>query len=478
MLFNSLQFLFFFLTVVLVYFILPYRFRWMWLLGASCFFYMAFIPVYILVLLGTILVDYFAAIYIEQSSGHRKKIWLIVSICSTCLILFIFKYFNFFNANLMKLAKIFDLHYPVNKLSLILPIGLSFHTFQSLSYVIEVYRGRQQAERHFGIYALYVMFFPQMVAGPIERPQNLLHQFYEKHHWDYNRIASGLKLMLWGFFKKVVIADGLAVFVNQVYGHPGGFSAKALVLATYFFSIQIYCDFSGYTDIARGAARVLGFGLMKNFKSPYLAATIGEFWQRWHISLSTWFRDYLYIPLGGNRVPAWVWYRNLLIVFLISGLWHGANWTFVCWGCLHGFYFIFSIITRDFRKKSADFFFPGKLEGVHRIIQQLITFHLVTFAWIFFRANSIADVALILKRIFVRGTPIAFQSIDGLEAKVLVFIVVCVVFMEWVQNNKRRVQDFLFKCYLPFRWALYYGFILFVLLAGTYKTQQFIYFQF
>jgi len=423
---------------------------------------MAFIPVYIFVLLGTILVDYFAAIYIERSQGAEKKIWLIVSICSTCLILFVFKYFNFFNANLTKLAAFLDLHYPVNKLSLILPIGLSFHTFQSLSYVIEVYRGHQKAERHFGIYALYVMFFPQLVAGPIERPQNLLHQFYEKHEPNYYRITSGLKLMLWGFFKKVVIADWLAIFVNQVYNHPADFSQKALILTTYFFAIQIYCDFSGYTDIARGAARVLGFELMKNFKSPYLAASIGEFWRRWHISLSTWFRDYLYIPLGGNRVPHWRWCINIFIVFLISGLWHGANWTFVVWGLLHGCYM----------------FLPDMSQFLNRFWQRFITFHLVCFAWIFFRANSITDAVLIIRKIFIPKPQTITHYIDGLEPKGILFIVACILAMELVQNNKTLVKNYLNKCYLPLRWAFYYGFILFLLFFGTYKSQQFIYFQF
>jgi D-alanyl-lipoteichoic acid acyltransferase DltB (MBOAT superfamily) len=344
--------------------------------------------------------------------------------------------------------------------------------------VIEVYRGHQKAERHFGIYALYVMFFPQLVAGPIERPQNLLHQFYEKHDLDYRRITSGLKLMLWGFFKKVVIADCLALIVNQVYNHPHDFSGKALVLATYFFAIQIYCDFSGYTDIARGSARVLGFELMKNFKSPYLASSIGEFWQRWHISLSTWFRDYLYIPMGGNRVPKWQWYVNVLVVFLISGLWHGANWTFVVWGCLHGFYMLIADMTKHLRKKLADLFFPQNFSIVHRLGQTFLTFHLVCFAWIFFRANSISDAFLIIKKIFMPGASSVNCYIQGFDRGTMVLIVVCVVMMELVQNNKNSIKNFLQTCYLPLRWALYYGFILFVMFLGTYKTQSFIYFQF
>lgn len=288
---------------------------------------MAFIPKYILILFLTILIDYFAALGIVRSTGGTKRLLLILSIVSTCLVLFVFKYFNFFVDATGSMARFFNLDYPLNTLAIILPIGLSFHTFQSLSYVIEVYLGNQKAEPHFGIYALYVMFFPQLVAGPIERPQNLLHQFHEEKRPDPQMIADGLKLMAWGFFKKLVIADKVCILVDSVYKTPHEFGSPMLVLATIFFSIQIYCDFSGYSDISRGAARVLGYDLMVNFRQPYFAASIAEFWRRWHISLSTWFKDYLYIPLGGNRVNPVRRNANMLVVFSISGLWHGANWT-------------------------------------------------------------------------------------------------------------------------------------------------------
>ena len=478
MLFNSFRFLIFFPVVASVYFLLPHRFRWMWLLAASCLFYMAFIPVYILILLITISIDYVAAIYIERSAGDKRKFYLVLSIVSTCLVLFIFKYFNFFNANFTRLAEFLHWNYPVNNLSLILPIGLSFHTFQSLSYVIEVYRGKQKAEHHFGIYALYVMFFPQLVAGPIERPQNLLHRFYEKHDLNYERITSGLKLMLWGLFKKVVIADRLAVFVNQVYNHPHDYYGRIVIWITYCFAVQIYCDFSGYTDIARGSARVLGIDLMKNFKSPYFATSVGEFWQRWHISLSTWFRDYLYIPLGGNRVFKWQWYGNLLVVFLVSGLWHGANWTFIVWGLLHGFYLLISVATQTWRDKIAGFFFSGWLKGMRRVWQTFVTIHLVCFAWIFFRANSIQDAFAIIRSIFSPGSTKTMDYVEGFNLKEKLFILACIVLMELIQTNKKDWLKFFAQSPLPVRWAVYYGFIFFILFFGAYKTQQFIYFQF
>jgi len=313
MLFNSLEFLIFFPVVTLLYFLLPHRHRWWMLLAASCGFYMMFIPKYIIILAVTIIIDYVAGILAEKPdlSPHKRKSILTISILSTCLVLFIFKYFNFFNTNFAHLAALLHWNYPIAALKLALPIGLSFHTFQSLSYVIEVYCGRQKAEHHFGIYSLYVMFYPQLVAGPIERPQNLLHQFYAKHAFDYQRVTDGLKLMVWGLFKKVVIADRLAIAVNTVYNDPHSFTGIPLIIATAFFAFQIYCDFSGYSDIAIGAAQVMGFRLMDNFNRPYFAKSIPEFWKRWHISLSTWFRDYLYIPLGGNRAKTWRWQYNL-----------------------------------------------------------------------------------------------------------------------------------------------------------------------
>ena len=254
-----------------------------------------------------------------------------------------------------------------------------------------MYRGDRAPERHVGLFAVYVAFFPQLVAGPIERSTNLLPQFYEKHCFEYSRAVDGLRLMLWGFFKKIVIADRLAVYVNQVYNHPSDFSGGALILATYFFAFQIYCDFSGYTDIARGSAQVMGYRLMENFRRPYFAKSVIDFWQRWHISLSSWFRDYVYGPLGAKRKPKWRWYYNLMVVFVLSGLWHGANWTFAIWGSLHGVYMVLSNATRKWRRRMTTFFRIDRHPVIQRWIQVGVTFHLVLFAWVFFRANSRAN---------------------------------------------------------------------------------------
>src|SRR6266550_1833630 len=380
MLFNSFLFLLFFLIVVPLHFLVPQRRRWMLLLAASCYFYMAFIPAYILILFLSIAIDYVAGLLIERARDpRRRKACLALSIVANVTLLGVFKYYNFFNYNLGWLANWMGLPYAVPALSIILPIGLSFHTFQAMSYTFEVYYGRQKAERHLGIYALYVMFFPQLVAGPIERPQNLIHQFYEKHYVDYVRVSEGLKRMAWGLFMKVVIADRLARYVNLVYKSPNSYEGLTLVVATFFFALQIYCDFAGYSHIAIGAAEVMGFKLMRNFNRPYLSRSISEFWARWHISLSTWFRDYVYIPLGGNRVSTPRWYYNLFITFLLSGLWHGANWTFVIWGALNGFYLTSSLVTRAFRERMAEMTGLMRYPPVHAVFRVLITFALTCF---------------------------------------------------------------------------------------------------
>ncbi len=393
MLFNSFEFCcIFFPLVTALYFLLPHRFRWMLLLAASCWFYMAFVPVYILILAFTIAVDYVSAILIERSQGRRRKGWLTASIVANVGVLAVFKYWNFLNQNIGAVFEGMGWSYGVPDLGLLLPIGLSFHTFQSLSYTIEVFRGRQPAERHAGLFALYVMFYPQLVAGPIERPMNLLRQLHLRFEVDYDRIVGGLKQMLWGFFKKLVIADRCAQIVNLVYDDPSGYDGWATLLATYLFAVQIYCDFSGYTDIALGAARVMGFDLMVNFRTPYRSASIGEFWSRWHISLSTWFRDYLYIPLGGNRVGKGRWFFNLFLVFLVSGLWHGANWTYVAWGALHGAYLILALVFAGIWARFNTATGLASMPKLKRALNVLITFHLVLIAWVFFRAKDLGDV--------------------------------------------------------------------------------------
>jgi D-alanyl-lipoteichoic acid acyltransferase DltB (MBOAT superfamily) len=360
---------------------------------------MAFIPKYILILAVTITVDYFAGLGLEKFEGRKKRWVLMASILTNIGMLAFFKYFNFANENLALLAKFIGWNYPMHSLAIILPIGLSFHTFQSLSYTIEVYRGHQKAERHFGYLALYVMYYPQLVAGPIERPQNILHQLHTEQRFDYQRVTDGLKWMAWGMFKKIVIADRMVLFVNPVYNDPTQHSGPALVFATLAFAIQIYCDFSGYSDIALGSAQVMGVKLMKNFDHPYFARSFSEFWRRWHISLSTWFRDYVYIPLGGNRVAKPRWAFNLFLTFLISGLWHGANWTYVIWGALHGSYLVLSILTEPFWKGLSTLTRLDPLPRLKIVLSTLITFVLVTFAWIFFRAASIHDALYIVSHL-------------------------------------------------------------------------------
>jgi D-alanyl-lipoteichoic acid acyltransferase DltB (MBOAT superfamily) len=369
---------------------------------------------------------------------------------------------------------------PIPELDIILPIGLSFHTFQAMSYTIEVYFGRQKAERHFGIYSLYVMFYPQLVAGPIERPQNLLHQFYEKHSFDYQRVTDGLKLMAWGFFKKLVIADRLALFVNNIYTQPALHDGTSLAIATILFSYQIYCDFSGYSDIAIGAAQVMGFKLMLNFDRPYACKSISEFWRRWHISLSTWFKDYVYIPLGGNRVPVLKVYRNLFITFFLSGLWHGASWTFVFWGALNGVYLIAGAATKAWRKTFVNYIKLDKFPALHKTLQIITTFGLICFAWIFFRAESIADTFIIIKRIFCGpwgGIESIFCGRSKIDFLIAVFAIIILEAIQlWANRDNLISRVNALPTYI--RWLLYYLFVLSIILFGLLGTSKFIYFQF
>ncbi len=382
--FNSPEFLLFFPVVFALHWLLPHRFRWFLLLAASWLFYFWWNFGAGFLLVGTTLVSWLCARGISRtgsSAGKRALLVLALTVSLGCL--GVFKYAGFF-------ASIAGLDLPMQ---ILLPVGISFYTFQTLSYVIDVFRGTVPAENHFGYYALFVSFFPQLVAGPIERPENLLPQLRRERRFSLQYLSAGGWLLLEGYFKKVVIADSLAPFVDRVYGAPEAALGPEIVLATVLFGVQIYCDFSGYSAIARGAAKLLGIDLMENFRRPYAAPTVREFWRRWHISLTSWFTDYVYIPLGGNRkgLPRQV--LNILIVFLLSGLWHGAGWTFVLWGLIHGLYLAAGAVRDRFRKGPA-------LSGRGRAVWSHIrTFALVTFSWLFFRAASLEDAALLLSRL-------------------------------------------------------------------------------
>ena len=481
MLFNSLEFALFFPIVTILFFMFPHKFRWLLLLAASCFFYMFFKPIYILILILTIVIDYYAGIWIAQTEDKRKrKQLLLLSIVANVGVLVLFKYYNFLVENINVVINTLHTTGKIPILNILLPIGLSFHTFQAMSYTIEVYRGNQKPEKHFGIYALYVMFYPQLVAGPIERPQNILHQFHEVKKFDYEKFRSGLILMMWGFFKKCVIADRLAIAVDNVYNQPHeSWSGFAILLSTIFFAVQIYCDFSGYSDIAIGSARCMGFDLMANFNKPYFSKTIAEFWSRWHISLSTWFRDYLYIPLGGNRVKKSSIYFNLFFVFLISGIWHGANWTFVIWGLLHATFLICTVILQE---RFSTIKIPTG-------IKIALTFLLTCFAWIYFRASNVPTANQFLLKIFSfntnyfalgksdwYGLPDTFLGLPFWKFSLTLGIVPLFFILDYFAFRKDKNN--IFKLSQPFRWAFYYTLILSIVFLGVFDTNQFIYFQF
>lgn len=464
MTFISLQFLVFFMVVTLWYFRLKNQKGRVWLLLiASCYFYMSFIPEYILILGGTIIVDYFAGIQIERSEGSSRRFWLILSIIANIGTLAVFKYYNFFINNIHTGFLFFGKPLNLPLLKMALPIGLSFHTFQALSYTIEVYRKKQAAERNFVVYALYVMFYPQLVAGPIERPQNVLPQLKEFRPYNWDNLKEGLARMLWGFFKKVVIADRLAMVVERTFGHTSESSSIALFTGTVFYSFQIYCDFSGYSDIAIGAAKVMNIRLMENFKQPYLSRNLSEFWTRWHISLSSWFRDYLYIPLGGNRSGSARRKLNIMIVFLLSGLWHGANWTFIIWGLLHG---LFVLLLTSKISSVTD----GKL-GIKGVMQILINFILVTFLWIFFRAENLHAAWVYIKSIFSFRGGSNYIALNPVEFLFSIFVIGIMLFREKLLPGHLIKSNFRFLLYSLCMVVVCYYF-------GVFAENQFIYFQF
>jgi alginate O-acetyltransferase complex protein AlgI len=491
MLFNSVEFLIFFPVVVFIYFLCPQRYRWLLLLLASYLFYAAWRYEYALLLLFSTVIDFFAARAMGNAQDQaRRRLYLMLSIFVNLGLLFVFKYFNFFNDSVHGLFQLFNVDYRFAGLDVLLPVGISFYTFQSLAYIFDVYRGKLKAEQHFGIFALYVSFFPQLVAGPIERATHMLPQFHRQHFFNEGRINSGLRLILWGMFKKVVIADRLAVYVNQVYNNPDDYTGWPLLLATYFFAFQIYCDFSGYSDMAVGTARVLGFDLMENFRQPYVALSVTSFWRRWHISLSTWFRDYLYIPLGGNRVSTWRWYFNLSIVFLVSGLWHGARWTFVIWGALHAFYVLMEIGLGAVNTWGAKRL--GRSEGVRLPdwLKMVITFHLVLFSWIFFRANSLADALLIVRNLGQPATTLSAITAlyapwlnagvgdPQLEMVLSVGLILILEIIQWFERYITTLERTFITNPPWLRWLAYVATAIAITNLGVAIDTPFIYFQF
>lgn len=480
MLFNSLQFAVFFVVVVMVYFAIPHRFRWMMLLAASYYFYMCWKAEYVILIMFSTLVDYFAGRRMSMlSDKKRRRKYLWFSLVCNLGILFFYKYFNFLGQSVTEMLQAFNIYYDTPVFHVLLPVGISFYTFQTLSYTIDVYRGRVPAERHLGIYALYVSFWPQLVAGPIERTSHLLPQLRQRYAFDYDRVTGGLRLMLWGLFKKVVIADQLAVYVNKVYNHVGDYQGMPLLVATFFFAIQIYCDFSGYTDMARGAAQVMGYDLMENFKRPYFAKSIREFWQSWHISLSTWFRDYVYIPLGGQRTTRWRWQYNLILTFLLSGLWHGANWTFVTWGVLHGCYLVAENLSGSFQARLADHWFVGEHTLINRALRVGITMSMICFAWIFFRANSMADAWSVIGKMFLIRPDDLGISVIGVPAFLRAMLLLLVLFIVDMTERKTSIQLVVTRLPLVVRWLVYTGIFWAIALAGVFGVrQEFIYFQF
>ena len=487
MTFNSWEFLLFYPIVALLYFVLPKKLKWPMLLIASYYFYMCYQPELVFLIFGTTLISWIASNAIERTEDQdTKRVWLAITLAVCLGVLFFYKYFNFLAGTIMDIGALVNL--PMYDLTrdIVLPVGISFYTFQTLSYVIDVYRGDIKTERNFFLYALFVSFFPQLVAGPIERPDNLIPQLREEHKWSNENAIKGAKHMIVGFFKKVCVADTVAVYVNAVYNNVEEASGVGIIIATLLFAVQIYCDFSGYTDIAIGCARIMGIRLMKNFDHPYMATSVKEFWARWHISLSSWFRDYLYIPLGGNRCSKPRHLFNLFVVFLVSGLWHGAAWTFVIWGAIHGIYQVVGNLTWKARNRLL-----AKMKLSERSVgivwaRRVITVLLVSFAWIFFRANSLADVGVILTKLFTEsgwqigfGEALAAIELDGVSIVMTVASIILLLFIDnmLTYDDSEESSAVLTKngAFIYFVWLI---FMVWALLLSKDMISSFIYFQF
>lgn len=505
--FNSVHFMIFYPVVIILYFFAPKKLRNVCLLVASYYFYISWNPTYALLIGLSTLVTFVCGIGIEKiqiltkngspykegrgrgKASHILAAGLIINLS----ILGIYKYGNFFLDSVVYVMQIFHMDGIQVRMDLLLPVGISFYTFQAVGYVIDVYRGRVRAEKNLITYALFVSFFPQLVAGPIERSENLLRQMRSIETiklWNARRVTAGAILMIWGLFMKMVIADRISILVNTVFDQYRLYGGTELIVAAIGFSIQIYCDFASYSLIAIGSARVMGFELMENFNTPYFAVSIRDFWSRWHISLSTWFRDYVYIPLGGNRKGRLRKAMNVMTVFLISGLWHGAAWKFVVWGGIHGFYQVMEDILSEPAKRICEKWKVKTACFSYRLLRTAIAFCMVVFAWIFFRADTITDALRFIKRIWEKPTPwillnggIYDLGLDRVEMNILVFSLLLLVLVDLVRYIKKQTIDmFLMDQNIWFEWAVIIGLILMLFVFGEYgpafDAQQFIYFQF
>lgn len=494
MLFNSLEFLVFFPVVTILYYVIPPRFKHIWLLIASYFFYMCWNPEYSVLIALSTFITWLSGILISSvKTKKQKKLVVAGSFIINLSILVVFKYTGFIINNINSLLALLGAQPIVLGFDIILPVGISFYTFQALSYTVDVYRGDIDCERNILKYALFVSFFPQLVAGPIERSGNLLRQIErldKKQKLDFDKMARGLTLMVFGLFMKMVVADRISNLVNTVFNSYWMYGGVELVLAAVGFAIQIYCDFSSYSTIAIGAAEVMGFSLMENFNTPYLARSVSDFWHRWHISLSTWFRDYLYIPLGGNRRGKLRKYFNIMVTFLVSGLWHGASWTFVVWGGLHGVYQVIGDATRPFKEKLNKRVHARTTTISYRALRVVITFILVDFAWIFFRSASIEDAFSYISRIFTAWDPWVFSQnvlydmgLDMNEMNILLCALALLILVDFIRYYKNeRFDAFLSRQCIWFRWGVIIALIFAVVIYGVYgpniPAQAFIYFQF
>ena len=482
MLFNSIDFAIFLpIVFVLYWFVINKNLKWQnaFIVVASYVFYGWWDWRFLSLITFSIVVDYFIGVFLGKEENQRKrKLLLWISICVNLGFLGFFKYYNFFVDNFVAAFSFFGMDIKAQSLNIILPVGISFYTFQALSYTIDVYKRRLEPTKDFIAFAAFVSFFPQLVAGPIERATNLLPQFYKKRTFDYSKAVDGLRQILWGLFKKVVIADNCAQFANQIFNNSADMNGSTLLLGVLFFTFQIYGDFSGYSDIAIGTARLFGFDLMRNFNFPYFSRDIAEFWRRWHISLSTWFRDYLYIPLGGSHGGTWMKIRNTFIIFIISGFWHGANWTFIAWGALNAIYFLPLLLTNKNRNHLGTVAQGKLLPDAKEFFSILFTFGLTVFAWIFFRAENLGHAFSYISGIF-SSSLFEMPKFDRMERALMTIILTGVfVVIEWIgREDQFAIQRLGLTWKRPVRYAMYYAIIIVIFLLGG-QAQQFIYFQF